>query len=129
MGYNISKKVLAVIIVVSSVVTAIAIFAAFNIGGFGDAVAGTGGPVAKGFYEIFNAPLLWGSSGGWPTLIAVYVGGVTIILLFAYVVYHFDLPAKITGATSTQPDYSPSLSAYPKEPAEPERAPEPLPAE
>ena len=123
---QVSKKVLAVIIAFSVAVTLLGVACYMDWGGIGTVLAGAGGPVAQGFYNIFNAPLLWGSQNGWPALAAVYCGIVAIVVGFAYVVVHYDVPAKLKGAASSQPDLSPSLSSLPKEPEEPERAPAPV---
>jgi len=119
---ELTKKVLAIIVIFSVIGTAVALAAVFNLGGFGTAVAGAGGPAAAGIYKIGNAPLLWASSGGWPTLAAFYLGFVALIFAFAWVIWHFDVPYKITGATAA-PEIQSHVTT--REPEEPERAPQP----
>lgn len=124
---ELTKKILAIIVAVSVAITLFAVAVWQNIGGLGTSLTGAGGPVASGFYKIANAPLLWASSGGWPTLAVFYCGFIAVMFGFAWVIWHFDVPYKITGATQ-QPlgDLTHSVT---REPEEPERAPQPIPAE
>lgn len=120
---NISTKVLATLIIVACSITAFAAIAAVNWGGLGDTLAGFGGPVAAGIYNLAIGPVNWALSGGWPTLAVFYLIGIIVVpFTFAYIIWHFDVPYKIQGATATTPanDYTNTMR---REPEEPERSP------
>lgn len=67
---EISKSWFIVIIAIFVSLTILAVAVAFNIGGIGSSLAGFGGPLAAGLYEILAALPKWSLSGGWPTLAA-----------------------------------------------------------
>ena len=121
---TLSKKILATIIIIAVVIALIAFAAIFNVGNFGASMAGAGGPVAAGFYNLSAGFLKWALSGGWPTLAVFYLLGLIVIpFSFAFIIWHFDVPYKITGAATATNPASGYNNLTPREPAEPERAP------
>lgn len=121
---ELSKKLLAIIIIVAVSLTIVAVMAIFNIGGVGDSLAGAGGPFANGLYKVFKSPYEWALSGGWPTLAVVcLLFWVILPCSVAYAVWHYDIPYKITGAVAESPatGFGNTMQA---EPQEPERAPQ-----
>jgi len=109
---TLSGKPLIAVIAICVFIAVFAFAAVFNVGGLGTALAGVGGPVGSAFYSFFNAPVAWASAGGWPTLAAFYATFIVVMLVFAYVVWHFDLPYKVTGAqAATAPVYQAAPSA------------------
>ena len=53
---EIGKKWLAVIIILAIVLTAFSFAVIFNVGGLGSSLAGAGGPLANGFYNVLVTP-------------------------------------------------------------------------
>jgi hypothetical protein len=120
---NISAKVLAILIIVACSIAVFAVMVAANLFGLGDALAGAGGPVAAGIYNLAIGPVNWALTGGWPTLAVFYLIGIIVVpFTFAYIIWHFDVPYKISGATAVTPanDYTNTMK---REPDEPERSP------
>lgn len=118
---NISKKVLAALIVIAIIVTAVAMAAIF-VPAVGAWFSTNFGGVGTGFLNLFTVPLTWALSGGGPT-IAVFWGIIIIAALgFTYIVWHYDVPYKVTGVTAVTPatGYTNTMS---REPPEPERSP------
>jgi hypothetical protein len=119
----VSNKVFIAVLVIAIVLVSFAFCVALNVGGLGTALSGVGGPLAKGAYNIFAAIPQFALSGGWPTLTAIGVIFVVIVpILAAYTTWHYDIPYKITGATTTNPagNYTNTMS---REPADPETQP------
>jgi hypothetical protein len=115
------KKYLLITIPIFAVVI-FALLAYLNVGGIGTKISGVGGPFAAGFQKLLIGPLTWASAGGWPTLAIFYlVGLIAIPFSFAYIIWHYDVPYKITGATAPSPasTYDNSMK---REPDEPERS-------
>jgi hypothetical protein len=115
------KKYLLITIPIFAVVI-FALLAYLNVGGIGTKISGVGGPFAAGFQKLLIGPLTWASAGGWPTLAIFYlVGLIAIPFSFAYLIWHYDVPYKITGSTAASPasTYDNSMK---REPDEPERS-------
>ena len=114
---EIGKKWLAVIIILAIVLTAFSFAVIFNVGGLGSSLAGAGGPIASGFYNLLVTPLNWALSGGWPTLAVFFlIGFVAFPCLLAYLVWHNDIPYKILGqpgATTGNYQNAPSQNIIP----------------
>ena len=119
---NLSKKVFAVILAVAIGLTAFCICAFLDIGGIGTALAGFGGPITVGLKNLGMAPLNWAVTDGWTVLIfysVLLIGG----LAFASIWWQYDIPYKITGATTAASPASNYDNTMSREPAEPERQP------
>jgi len=97
---NIGNKTFIAIIGACILIAVFAMCVALNVVGLGDALAGFGGPVAAGFYEVFAFIPRWALSVGWPTLA---VGAIIIPILLAvglsYIVWTKDVPYKLHLAT------------------------------
>jgi hypothetical protein len=94
------KKYLLITIPIFAVVI-FALLAYLNVGGIGTKLSGVGGPFASGFQKLLTGPLAWASNGGWPTLAIFYlVGFIAVPFSFAYLIWHYDVPYKITGSTA-----------------------------
>jgi len=120
---TLSKKGLAILIIIVFTLTLITALIAVNFQGWGTSLAGVGGPFAANMYNLFNGVPVWISSGGWPTLAAgILIFLVGLPLLAAYAVWHYDVPYKITGATAPNPTSS-YTNTMNREPTPPERAP------
>jgi hypothetical protein len=120
---NLSKKALAVVIVIVFALTLTAVLIAVDFQGWGTSLAGVGGPFAANIYNLFNGVPVWISSGGWPTLgVGILIFIVALPLLAAYAVWHYDVPYKITGAVAPSPA-STFTNTMQREPTPPERAP------
>ena len=118
---NLSRKVFVIILAIAIGLTAFCLCAFLDVGGLGTSLAGVGGPLTVGLKDIGMAPLRWALTDGWTVLIfytALLIGG----LVFASIWWQYDVPYKITGATTTSPasEYNTTLK---REPSEPERAP------
>lgn len=94
---EISKSWFIVIIAIFVSLTLLAVAVAFNIGGIGAALAGFGGPLAAGLYEIFAALPKWSLSGGWPTLAASIFLVVALMFAAGYLFEEKHIIASITG--------------------------------
>ena len=119
---TLSKKVLAVLMVIPVVAVLIGIAAWQNWGGIGTALSGLGGPVGAGLLSGFSAPLQWALSGGGATL-AMFWGLIFAVGFgFAYWVWHWDIGYKLQGTTAQNIPLG--THSTQREPEEPERAPQ-----
>lgn len=98
---EISKSWFIVIIAIFVSLTLLAVAVAFNIGGIGAALAGFGGPLAAGLYEIFAALPKWSLSGGWPTLAASIFLVVALMFAAGYLFEEKHIIASITGKNTS----------------------------
>jgi hypothetical protein len=115
------KKYLLITIPIFAIVI-FALLAYLNVGNIGTTLSGVGGPFASGFQKLLTGPLTWASTGGWPTLAIFYlVGLIALPFSVAYIIWHYDVPYKITGATAPSPASSYDNSMK-REPDEPERS-------
>lgn len=116
------KKYLIILAIIIPLVI-VATLAFTNFAGIGDQLKGAGGPFAAGLYNVAVGPLNWALGGGFPTLALFYLLGLVVLpFSVAYIIWHYDVPYKIQGATAPSPTsaYTNTMS---REPPEPERAP------
>jgi lipopolysaccharide export LptBFGC system permease protein LptF len=94
---EISGKWFLVITIIIAAIAVTAVMVAANIFGLGTALAGFGGPIASGLYQIFAFFPRWILGGGWPTMIA----GLCIVLILmvasGYLFEQKHIIATITG--------------------------------
>ena len=120
---QLGTKAFIAIIAVVVIVVSLAFCVTLNIGGLGTTLSGVGGPVAKGFYNLLVKPLQWALSSGWPTLGVFYlISFLAFPCFIAYLVWHYDVPLKVTGAASASPA-SNFTNTMNREPETPERSP------
>lgn len=86
--------IIAICIVVASLIVA-----GILLGWF-EPLAGVGGPVIAGLYELFATPLRWILSGGWPTMLAGVFGAVAVIFIFGYVFEQKQVIATLRGTNT-----------------------------
>ena len=91
---------------------------AVNFQGWGASLAGVGGPVAEGIYNVPATFFRWALSGGWPTMGAA-LGGIAIAFcVFFYLGWHYDVPYKLTGTSPTDSKITGYIAQ--REPEDPE---------
>jgi hypothetical protein len=102
-----SNKWFIAIVAIAILIAVLLVLVAMDFMGWGTAVAGFGGPVAAGLYDLFNTVPLWISSGGWPTLaVGMIVFLVVIPVIAGYVFEQKQVIATIKGTnTSTSGTY------------------------
>ena len=116
---QLSKKVLAIIIVLAIILTAVAMAAIFvpSVNAWFSVNTGSWGVTAL---AIAQAPLQYALSGGAQT--ALFWGVITAGLFgFAYWVWHWDIGFKLSGATKPSSPASNYDNNMAREPTEPER--------
>ena len=99
---NLSKKVFALVLILAISLTIFFVCAYLNVGGLGSALAGVGGPISAGLYNIAVAPLNWALTGGWAVAI-FYVGVLIFGLAVAAFFWQYDIPYKILGNPNSSP--------------------------
>jgi len=96
-----SNKWFIAIITVAILVAVLLVLVAMDFMGWGTELAGIGGPVASGAYDLFNAVPLWISSGGWPTLaVGIVVFIVIIPVVAGYVFEQKQVIATLKGTNT-----------------------------
>jgi len=87
--------ILSIVIIVS--IAIFAVLVALNIGGLGTSLAGFGGPIAAGLYEIVAFLPRWILSGGWPTMIAGICIALAVVIASGYIFEEKHIIATVTG--------------------------------
>lgn len=113
---NVSKKVLAALLVIAIIATAVAMAAIF-VPAVGAWFSTNFGAVGAGLINVMQLPFKWALSGGGATTAAVWAIGFVVLLAFAYWVWHWDIGYKLTGAAQEN-----KLTTYTtqREPEQPE---------
>ena len=88
----VNKKLIAAFAVVVTIAI-IATLIAVNFQGWGDSLAGVGGPMAATVYNWFNAVPMWISNGGWPSLsVGMLIFIIAWPIFVAALVWQKDVP-------------------------------------
>lgn len=119
------KKYLIVTVILMSLVVFFTL-AAVNFAGIGDKLSGVGGPFTTGAFKLGLGPLTWAQSGGYQMLVFYIINPLIISLMVAYVVWHFDLGYKLTGAVASSSPAAGYDNTMKREPEEPERSNTPI---
>lgn len=94
---EISPKIFATVIIIIVSIAIFAVCVALNVGGLGDTLAGFGGPLAAGIYEIVAFIPRWVLSGGWPTMIAGICILLAALVASGYIFEQKHIIAIVTG--------------------------------
>jgi hypothetical protein len=119
-----SKKIWASVAAICIAIGLLAGLIIGNVGGIGSALQGAGGSASKGAYDVFSSPFKFTIAHGWPSLIIGYVAFLGFAAFCAWATWHYDIPYHFSGVKkSPTEEYD---STMPREPEEPERAPQPI---
>lgn len=110
---NMSNKTFLVVILLFIAIAVIAVLVAVNFMNWGTALAGFGGPIAAGLYEIFAWLPRWVLNGGWPTMIAGIAIAVVLLFTAGYFFEKKEIYATITGTKN-----SPAAGNYQSSPSQ-----------
>jgi hypothetical protein len=95
---------------------------AVNFNGWGKQVSGWTGPFTNGAFKLGLIIPNFMVSSGYNMLIIYILAGILYPLLIAYVVWHFDVGYKFTGAAVAASPASGYDNTMRREPEEPERS-------